>query len=140
MRPLRALAIALGVIANAGSTATRKAFYILFDDQVMANPAFPIVCQNNGRGPQGGECVNLTAYAGGVIIMSPQNVTSATVARVKAAAPGARVAGYFDFGDMPFLSASMPAGTSCACCTGHVMGDLPGRNCSTTYSCRGQLL
>jgi hypothetical protein len=139
MRFLRSLFLiaALAHLAAKSTAAltSRKAFYILFDEQVTANSAFPVVCQNNGRGPQGGECVNLTAYADGVIIMSPQNVTPATVARVKAAAPGARVAGYFDFGDMPYLSSSMPAGTSCACCTGHVMGDLPGRNCSTTYSC-----
>jgi len=125
------------VITSAATPAPRAAFYVLFANQVTDNPRFPVVCQNNGNGPQGGECVSLGDYAGGVIILSPQNATPAVVAAVKAAAPGARVVGYFDFGDMPFLNptAGAPLNISCACCTGHVMGDLPGRNCTTTYDC-----
>ena len=117
--------------------AARNAFYILFANQVPDNSAWPTVCQNNGAGPQGNECVNITDYAAGVVILSPQNATPAVVAAIKAAAPGASVLGYFDFGGMPYLNASAgaPLNISCACCTGHVMGDLPGRNCSTTYAC-----
>ena len=119
------------------ATPPRSAFYVLFANQVTNNPAWPVVCQNNGAGPQGGECVNMTDYAGGVVIMSPQNVTPAVAAQVRAAAPGARVAAYWDFGELPWLNATAGAelNTTCPCCTGHVMGDLPGRNCSTTYAC-----
>ena len=131
------LGVAAAASAAAANAPGRRAFYILFANQVTDNPGWPIVCQNNGDGPQGGECVNITDYAGGVIIMSPQNVTPAVVARVRAASPAARVAAYWDFSEVPWLNASAGAALniSCPCCTGHVMGDLPGRNCSTTYAC-----
>jgi hypothetical protein len=113
-----------------------SAFYILFANQVNDNSGFPHkICQNNGFGPQGGECVDLTNYTNGVIILSPQNVTSLDVAKIKAAVPGSVVLAYWDFGDIPWMNSSASNDTLCPCCTGHVMGDLSGRNCSTTYAC-----
>ena len=107
-----------------------RAFYVLFSEQVDA-PTWPAkVCQNNGRGPQGGECVDARSYTNGVFIASPQNFTAAHVARVKASVPGSSVLAYFDFGDAPLAQSA-----SCPFCRGHIMGDRPGRNCSTTYKC-----
>ena len=84
-----------------------------------------------GNGPQGAECVAASTYKNGVFITSPENVTAAHVAKVKLAAPGSRVVLYWDFGEMP-VTASKEV---CPFCTGHVMGDLDGRNCTTTYPC-----
>ena len=130
---------AASVLALPGAAAAggARAFYVLFANQVTDNPRWPLVCQNNGVGPQGGECANITDYAGGVVILSPQNATPAVVSAIRSAAPGARVAGYWDFSEVPYLNASAlaRANATCPCCTGHVMGDLPGRNCTTTYAC-----
>ena len=107
-----------------------RAFYVLFSEQVDA-PTWPAkVCQNNGRGPQGGECVDARSYTNGVFVASPQNFTAAHVARVKASVPGSSVLAYFDFGDAPLAQSA-----ECPFCRSHIMGDRPGRNCSTTYTC-----
>ena len=111
-----------------------QAFYILFANQID-NPMWPDkICQNGGVGPQGGECVSPKTYAGGIVIASPMNITSGHIAKVKSAIPGAAVLAYFDFGETPIKPEASDAGV-CACCTGHVMGDREGRNCSTTYPC-----
>ena len=88
------------------------------------------VCQNHGHGPQGHKCVDARKYAGGVIVASPQNMTRETLDQVRADVPGSKVVAYFDFGDVPLAH-----GAECPFCHGHIMGDRPGRNCSTTYSC-----
>ena len=83
------------------SASITKAFYVLFANQID-HPSFPKrVCQNNGVGPQGWQCVNLLDYAGGVVILSPENVTAAHVAKLKGAVAGVRVLGYFDVGFIP---------------------------------------
>ena len=95
-----------------------QAFYIIFTDQIDNGTAFPgEVCQNDGAGPQGGECVGpFGQYAGGVVIAQPINFTAAHVAKLKAAAPGALVLAYV----------ACPGGISRVCpayLTGH---DSPG--------------
>ena len=61
-----------------------KAFYILFSNQVMDNPEWPTkLCQNNGHGPQGAECVDATQYANGIFIASPQNMTKDIITKIK---------------------------------------------------------
>jgi hypothetical protein len=111
-----------------------KAFYILFANQID-DSSFPArVCQNGGQGPQGDECVDLRDYSNGVIITSPQNITAAHIAKVKAAVPGSRILAYWDFLHVPYLPKDPSV---CACCTGHVMGDKSGRDCTTTYPCGG---
>jgi hypothetical protein len=110
-----------------------QAFYILFANQVLS-PQWPrpgSLCQNGGVGPQGSECVDPLAYKNGVFVTSPQNMTKELVAKVKRDVPGSRVVGYWDFGELPILASK----EVCPFCTGHVMGDLAGRNCSTTYPC-----
>jgi hypothetical protein len=108
-----------------------QAFYILFANQIDS-PDWPHkVCQNGGHGPQGSECVDATAYRNGVFITSPQNITAAHIAKVKRDVPGAKVVGYWDFGEMPLYANE----NVCPFCTGHVMGDKAGRNCTTTYPC-----
>jgi hypothetical protein len=42
---------------------------------------------------QGGECVDASTYTDGIIVSSPQNMTSELVAKVKAGIPGSRVVG-----------------------------------------------
>ena len=107
-----------------------QAFYILFADQITS-PNWPHkICQNNGVGPQGNECVSANKCGNGVFIASPQNMTAELVAKVKADVPGSSVVAYWDFGDVP-----LPQSAECPFCKGHIMGDRPGRNCSTTYSC-----
>ena len=118
--PAVASAAALGV----------QAFYILFANQIDS-PTWPDkVCQNSGHGPQGSECVDARQYKDGVFIASPQNMTAAHIAKIKRDVPGAKVVGYWDFGGMPLYANP----DVCPFCTGHVMGDKPGRNCSTSSS------
>ena len=108
-----------------------QSFYILFANQIDS-PDWPHkVCQNGGEGPQGSECVDARNYRDGVFITSPQNITAAHIAKVKRDVPGASVVGYWDFGEMPLTATP----ELCPFCTGHVMGDRAGRNCSTTYPC-----
>jgi hypothetical protein len=108
----------------------KKAFYILFADQIDA-PSFPSrICQNGGAGPQGHECVDGSEYD--VFITSPQNITRAHLAKVRASVPQSRVVAYWDFGHMPLKPADP---RTCPFCQGHTMGDRPGRNCTTTYHC-----
>jgi hypothetical protein len=74
---------AASVLALPGAAAAggARAFYVLFANQVTDNPRWPLVCQNNGVGPQGGECANITDYAGGVVILSPQIAATPTPKR-----------------------------------------------------------
>ena len=107
-----------------------QAFYILFANQINSPSSWPRkVCQNGGVGPQGSECVDASNYRNGIFVTSPQNITKEDVAKVKRDVPGSKLVLYWDFGEMPVT----PAG--CLFCTGHIMGDLPGRNCTTTYPC-----
>eukprot|EP01052_Picozoa_sp_SAG31_P035852 SAG31_NODE_4383_length_3284_cov_1.151962_4_plen_240_part_00 len=109
-----------------------QAFYILFADQITS-PDWPHrLCQNAGRGPQGAECVRPAMYKDGVFITSPQNITKKLVQEVKTVVRGSKVVAYWDFGGMALLP---PNPAECPFCKGHIMGDRPGRNCSTTYSC-----
>jgi len=60
-----------------------QAFYVLFSEQVDS-PNWPQkLCQNNGVGPQGGECVDARKYENGVFIASPQNMTKEHIAKIK---------------------------------------------------------
>ena len=107
-----------------------QAFYILFAESILS-PEWPAkLCQNNGRGPQGTECVDARSYKDGVFITSPQNMTKDLIAKVKRDVPGSSVVAYWDFGDIP-----LPPSAECPFCRGHIMGDRPNRNCSTTYKC-----
>jgi len=128
---LASAAAALAVATSNGTQAVgTQAFYVLFADQVQS-PHWPHkVCQNNGEGPQGDECVDATKYKNGVIVASPQNMTADLVAKVKGDVSGSKVLAYFDFGDAPLAPSP-----ECPFCAGHIMGDRPGRNCSTTYRC-----
>lgn len=108
----------------------QQAFYIIFDNQID-NQTFPQqVCQNNGNGPQGSQCVGPmdVVYKKGVFITQPMNITKEHIAKVKSSVPGAIVLAYWCFNYIPIYSDG-------ECSTGHIMGDRPGRNCSTTYSC-----
>lgn len=126
---MRSLLLFLGQSSVVASIGT-QAFYVLFSDQIRS-PNWPQkLCQNNGVGPQGDKCVDASKYENGVFIASPQNMTKDDIAKVKRDVPGSHVIAYFDFGDMP-LSNSV----ECPFCHSHIMGDRPGRNCSTTYSC-----
>ena len=108
-----------------------QAFYILFANQIDS-PDWPHkVCQNGGLGPQGDECVDATRYKNGVFVTSPQNITQAHVQKVKRDVPGSRLVAYWDFGEMPVTASP----DICPFCTGHIMGDRDGRNCTTTYPC-----
>lgn len=107
-----------------------QAFYILFDNQIN-NDTFPVsVCQNNGIGDQGDQCVGPmnTVYKNGVIITQPINITSDHIDRIHKSIPGSIVLAYWCFDCIPIY-------TNSECSTGHIMGDKPGRNCSTTYQC-----
>ena len=127
---LIATTVAVQQAANRSTSNVTQAFYILFSEQVES-PRWPAkLCQNNGRGPQGGECVNARKYENGVFIASPQNMTAELIAKVKRDVPGSLVVAYWDFSALPLAHS-----TECPFCHGHIMGDRPGRNCSTTYAC-----
>jgi hypothetical protein len=127
------LLLGLCVLGHPAASATdvgTRAFYVLFADQIES-PNWPEkLCQNNGVGPQGHECVDARKYSNGVFIASPQNMTRELITKVKRDVPGSSVLGYFDFGDIPLAQSA-----ECPFCHGHIMGDRPGRNCSTTYTC-----
>jgi hypothetical protein len=128
-----ALLVAIGLGLAAGSTGPRptietQAFYIIFDNQIE-NSSFPAqVCQNNGLGPQGGECVYDMGeeFKSGVVITQPMNITKWHTKRIHTAIPGSIVLAYWCFDSIPIYTKS--------CSTGHIMGDKPNRNCSTTYA------
>ena len=122
--------LALLFLPCAAAAVGTQAFYILFSDQVDAATWPSKVCQNAGIGPQGGECVDARKYENGVFISSPQNMTADKIAKVKRDVPGSSVLAYFDFGDLPLAHSA-----ECPFCKSHIMGDRPGRNCSTTYRC-----
>ena len=83
-----------------------QAFYILFAENVLS-PQWPQkLCQNNGRGAQGTECVDARKYQNGVFIASPQNFTTDLIAKVKKDVPGSSVVAYWDFGDIPLACVS----------------------------------
>jgi hypothetical protein len=121
-----AVALSSSVSDPAGS-----AFYILFATQIDSTK-WPRVCQNDGIGPQGAHCVNATHYENGAFVLSPQNVTREHIAKIKGTAKNAKVLAYWDFHNIALLPSNK---SECPFCTGHVMGDRLGRNCSTTYSC-----
>ena len=50
--------------------------------------------------------------------------------KIKRDVSGSSVVAYFDFGNMPLANSP-----ECPFCHSHIMGDRPGRNCSTTYHC-----
>eukprot|EP00039_Didymoeca_costata_P031617 m.35663 g.35663 ORF g.35663 m.35663 type:complete len:367 (-) comp8923_c1_seq2:179-1279(-) len=129
---MAAVKVFLCIMALCSSTRAvgKQSFYILFADQVQSNTWPEKVCQNNGKGPQGSECVDARKYSDGIFIVSPQNFTAELVQRVKKDVPGSRLVIYFDFGDMPLAHSE-----ECPFCQGHIMGDKYGRNCSTTYTC-----
>jgi hypothetical protein len=107
-----------------------QAFYIIFDDQIN-NSTFPdTVCQNNGGGDQGNQCVGPMnkVYKNGAIITQPMNITVEHINRLHKSIPGSIVLAYWCFDCIPIYTAD-------ECSTGHIMGDKPGRNCSTTYQC-----
>jgi hypothetical protein len=107
-----------------------QAFYIIFDDQII-NSTFPdTVCQNNGGGDQGNQCVGPMnkVYKNGAIITQPMNITVEHINRLHKSIPGSIVLAYWCFDCIPIYTAD-------ECSTGHIMGDKPGRNCSTTYQC-----
>ena len=119
-------------LINIQLTFATKAFYILFSNQVTNNSKWPHqLCQNNGVGPQGNECVDATQYENGVFIASPQNVTQDVVKKVKTDVKNSKVVAYFDFGELPLAYNAK----ECPFCKSHIMGDRAGRNCSTTYQC-----
>jgi hypothetical protein len=119
-------------VTTTHATVGVQAFYILFASQIQSRDWPHKICQNGGRGPQGTECVNGAAYKNGVFITSPQNITKALVEKVKSDIPGSRVLAYWDFGDIPIQGRTT---IECPFCRAHIMGDRPGRNCSTTYRC-----
>lgn len=119
-------------LINIQLTFATKAFYILFSNQVTNNSKWPHqLCQNNGVGPQGNECVDATQYENGVFIASPQNVTQDVIKKVKTDVKNSKVVAYFDFGELPLAYNAK----ECPFCKSHIMGDRAGRNCSTTYQC-----
>ena len=85
------------------------------------------LCQNNGYGPQGAECVDATQYANGIFIASPQNMTKDIITRLR----------FFELKSTSVLTSatftSRPKRVPF--CHSHIMGDKPGRNCTTTYAC-----
>jgi hypothetical protein len=88
------------------------------------------VTNTEGIGPQGSECVAPSKYIDGVFIASPQNMTKELIAKVKHDVSGSKVVAYWDFGEIPIMGRTQE---ECPFCKGHIMGDRPGRNCSTTY-------
>jgi len=117
-------------LGTSSPSVQQQAFYIIFDNQID-NATFPEqVCQNNGIGPQGNQCVGPmeTVYKKGVFITQPMNITKGHIAKIKESVPGAIVLAYWCFNYIPIYSDG-------ECSTGHIMGDRAGRNCSTTYAC-----
>lgn len=109
-----------------------QAFYIIFDDQID-NETFPAsVCQNNGNGEQGNQCVGPMdkVYKNGAIITQPMNITKDHINKIHKLVPGSILLAYWCFDMIPIYT--VPTGD---CSTGHIMGDKNGRNCTTTYSC-----
>src|SRR5262249_41356069 len=87
-----------------------SAFYILFADDVN-NPSWPQGFDNNA-----------------MCVVQPQNFTADMFAKIKRTVPNSRSILYWDAWEMPFRVEGQ-------CATGHIMGDRPGRNCSTSYQC-----
>ena len=111
-----------------------QAFYILFQEQIQSAYFPSKVCLDDGDGPYGGQCVGPVdaVYKGGVFVAQPINMSRADVEKLKANVPGAVVLAYWCLNCVPIR----PTDTArCPCCTGHIMGDKPGRNCSTSYHC-----
>jgi len=118
----------------AASPLRTQAFYILFQEQVQSENFPSKVCLDDGDGPFGKQCVGPMddVYKGGVFVAQPVNMTAQDVQKIKANVPGAIVLAYWCLDCIPIR----PADASlCPCCSGHVMGDKPGRNCSTSYHC-----
>jgi len=102
----QSVAIGFG-INNKQTVNDQKGFYILFANQVE-DPTWP-------KGYEGFS----------VFIVQPQNITSDLVQMIKKTT-GATVLAYWDSIHIPI---------KVGCSTGHVMGDKPGRNCTTSYQC-----
>jgi hypothetical protein len=111
-----------------------QAFYIMFQEQIQSAQFPSKVCLDDGDGPYGEQCVGPmdALYKGGVIVAQPINISRADVQKLKANVPGALVLAYWCLNCIPIRPAD-PA--LCPCCTGHIMGDKPNRNCSTSYHC-----
>ena len=111
-----------------------QAFYILFQEQIQSVDFPSKVCLDDGDGPSGDQCVGPldAVYKGGIFVAQPINMTRADVEKLKASVPGAMVLAYWCLNCIPILP---PDQSQCPCCTGHIMGDKPGRNCSTSYHC-----
>jgi hypothetical protein len=88
--------------------ATRDAFYILFDYDI-----------EDKSWPVGFEKYEL-------FVVSPQNMTRSLLDKVRRTVRHSKCVLYFDTMDIPIKH---------GCSTGHVMGDKPSRNCSTSYRC-----
>ena len=122
-------------LASGSATLLRtQAFYIIFQEQIQSARFPSEVCLDNGDGPYGDQCVGPmgAVYKGGVIVAQPVNMTGADVQKLKASVPGAVVLAYWCLDCIPIRPADS---AQCPCCTGHIMGDKPNRNCSTSYHC-----
>jgi hypothetical protein len=128
-------ALSISVITSDPATLLRtQAFYIMFQEQIQSAQFPSKVCLDDGDGPYGDQCVGPMddVYKGGVIVVQPINMTGADVQKLKSSVPGSMVLAYWCLNCIPIR----PAHTSvCPCCTGHIMGDKPNRNCSTSYHC-----
>lgn len=133
-----AVLCALAVFSLAADAAAQplrtQAFYIMFQEQIQSANFPSKVCLDDGDGAHGDQCVGPmdTVYADGVFVAQPINMSRADVQKLKASVPGAVVLAYWCLNCIPIRPANSAL---CPCCTGHIMGDKPGRNCSTSYHC-----
>jgi hypothetical protein len=119
--------------ANAKIVLRKQAFYIMFQEQIQSAHFPSKVCLDDGDGPYGEQCVGPmdALYKGGIIVAQPINMSRADVEKLKASVP-AIVLAYWCLNCIPIRPADK---AMCPCCTGHIMGDKPNRNCSTSYHC-----
>ena len=130
---LCALAV-FSLAADAAAPLRTQAFYIMFQEQIQSANFPSKVCLDDGDGAHGDQCVGPmdTVYADGVFVAQPINMSRADVEKLKASVPGAVVLAYWCLNCIPIRPANSAL---CPCCTGHIMGDKPDRNCSTSYHC-----
>lgn len=124
----------LFLTSNAATLLHTQAFYIMFQEQIQSQYFPSKVCLDDGDGPYGEQCVGPmdALYKGGVFVAQPINMTRADVQKLKASVRGAIVLAYWCLNCIPIRPVDK---TLCPCCTGHIMGDRPNRNCSTSYHC-----
>jgi hypothetical protein len=92
-----------------------RSFFIIFG-WMIDSPEFP-----------SSACGGLDCGKFDLFVVQPLNVTSAHVAKLRAAGkPGSRVLAYFDTIHVPIRS---------GCATGHSMGDYPGKTCHDYKQC-----